>query len=503
MSLKHPALWRSACYANGKWVEPGTGSRVPVTNPANGKVIGTVGYLEREDLSRIVDAAYSAFAGWRWVPVNERSRLLRRWAELILQHRDDLAAIMSLEQGKPLAESLDEIDYGASFVSWFAEDAKRLNGRTIPSHLPDSHLSTMIEPAGVAVLFTPWNAPSAMIARKVAPALAAGCTAVVKPAQETPFSAFALAYLAELAGIPDGVFNVVLGEPDLAMRTLVSHPNVRSVSFTGSTRVGKLVLQACAAAGIRKIALELGGNAPMIVMADADLELATDIALSVKFAVSGQNCIAANRIFVERPVYHAFLALYTTKAASLVVGPGLDPATNLGPLTRTANLRDSLERIDDAVGKGARIMLGGTRHPLGGNFLAPTILADVTPDMRVCCEENFAPVSGVAAFDTLPEVICLSNATEYGLAAYVCASSVATIMHLVHRLEFGMVAVNSATFTGAPIPFGGGKASGLGREGGMEGFEPFVETKYVCFGNLGLPRTEVPEALASGRMDSA
>lgn len=488
--LNEPSLWHSSCYVNGEWVTlPGLRSRA-VENPADGSIIGYVDFLEPEHVTHAIAAAHWAFERWRWTPVNRRSDLLHAWAQAMLDHRVDLATIMSLEQGKPLAESLDEIDYGASFVTWFAEQAKRLNGRTIPSHIPDAQLSTMIEPAGVAVLFTPWNAPSAMIARKVAPALAVGCTAVVKPAHETPFSALALAHLAHQAGIPKGVFNVVFGEPDATMQTLISDQRVRCVSFTGSTRVGKLVQQAAAAAGIRKIALELGGNAPMIVMSDADLERATDIAIATKFAVSGQNCIAANRIFVERPVYENFLALYVRKAAKLLVGAGLDPSTQVGPLTQSARVDESFERIRDATLKGARVLLGGDTHPLGGNFMQPTILADVTADMRVYREENFAPVSAVATFDSLEEVIGLANDTEYGLAAYVCGRDMATIMQLVHRLAFGMVAVNTATFTGAPIPFGGGKASGLGREGGIEGFDPFVETKYVCLGHLGLPQPQ-------------
>jgi aspartate-semialdehyde dehydrogenase len=488
MFLAHPLLFKSLCYVNGRWVHSDSGATVAVLNPADQKVLGHVPMLDKAQIEGAVDAARQALASWRWVSLEERAQCLRRWAELILRYREDLAKLLTLEQGKPLAEARGEISYAASFIPWFAEEAKRLTGQNIPSHIADAHLGTVKEPVGVAALITPWNFPSAMITRKAAAALAAGCTVVVKPAHETPFSALALAQLAEEAGFPPGVFNVVLGEPHMAMETLVRHPDVRAVSFTGSTRVGGLVLQTAAAAGVKKVALELGGNAPFIVTADADLDLAVRFAVDAKFQTSGQDCCAANRIFVHRSLYDAFLERYAQRVSELRVGPGLDAATEIGPLMHQAAFDVTDERVRDAIARGARLLTGGAPHALGGWFYQPTVLADVTPEMRIYREENFAPISGVQAFDTLDEVVALANDTEYGLAAYICANRQDVIWQLMRRLEFAMVAVNGAKFTGPPIPFGGMKASGLGREGGQDGFEPFVETKYFCLNNLGLPK---------------
>lgn len=483
----HPVLFKSLCYVDGRWIHSDTAATVAVQNPADQSVIGHVPMLEPSQIVAAVDAAQRAFETWRWAPQQRRSAVLLRWHELILRHLEDLAALLSLEQGKPLAESRGEIRYAASFVEWFANEAKRLAGRTIPTHIDGAHLGTVMEPVGVAALITPWNFPVAMITRKAAAAIAAGCTTVVKPAHETPFSALALAQLAEEAGFPAGVFNVVLGEPQMAMETLVSDTRVRAVSFTGSTRVGGLVTQAAARAGIKKVALELGGNAPFIVTEDADLDQAVRVAVAAKFQTSGQDCCAANRIFVARPLYEAFVERYAQAVRDLKTGAAFEADVDVGPLMHQAAFDSTVARVEDARNKGARILAGGNAHALGGWFYEPTVIAGARPGMRVYDEENFAPISAVCAFDTLDEVVAKANDTEYGLAAYVCATRIDTIFQLVRRLDFAMVSVNGVKFTGAPIPFGGMKASGLGREGGAEGFEPFTETKYFCLGNLGLP----------------
>ncbi|MBR7976495.1 NAD-dependent succinate-semialdehyde dehydrogenase [Burkholderia vietnamiensis] len=483
----HPVLFKSMCYVDGRWIHSDSAATRAVVNPADQSVIGHVPMLERAQIAGAVDAAQRAFGTWRWTPQAARSAALLRWHALILRHLDDLAALLSLEQGKPLAEARGEIRYAASFVEWFANEAKRAAGRTIPTHIDGAHLGTVMEPVGVAALITPWNFPAAMITRKAAAALAVGCTVVVKPAHETPFSALALAQLADEAGFPAGVFNVVLGEPQMAMEALVGDARVRAVSFTGSTRVGRLVTETAAKAGIRKIALELGGNAPFIVTDDAELDDAVRIAVGAKFQTSGQDCCAANRIFVARALYDAFVGRYAGAVRALKTGPAFEPGVDVGPLMHQAAFDATVARVDDARARGARIVAGGRPHALGGWFYEPTVIADAAPGMRVYDEENFAPISAVCAFDTLDEVVARANDTEYGLAAYVCATRIDTIFQLVRRLDFAMVSVNGVKFTGAPIPFGGMKASGLGREGGVEGFEPFTETKYFCLGNLGLP----------------
>jgi aspartate-semialdehyde dehydrogenase len=489
MLLGHPVLFKSLCYIDGRWVHSDSAASIAVTNPADQNVIGHVPMLDRAQIVGAIDAADRAFQSWRWMPQQKRSALLLRWHDLIMRHQSDLAGILSLEQGKPLAESKGEIAYAASFIEWFANEAKRLTGRTIPTHIDGAHLGTVMEPVGVAALITPWNFPVAMITRKAAAAIAAGCSVVVKPAHETPFSAIALAQLAEEAGFPPGVFNVVIGEPQMAMETLVSDTRVRAVSFTGSTRVGTLVAKTAAQAGIKKLALELGGNAPFIVTEDADLEHAVRVAVGAKFQTSGQDCCAANRILVARSLYERFVERYTEAVKALKVGTAFEADVDVGPLMHQAAFDATVARVEDAKAQGARITAGGNAHALGGWFYEPTVVADAKPGMRIYDEENFAPVSAISAFDTLDEAVMRANDTEYGLAAYVCANRIDTIFQLVRRLDFAMVSVNGVKFTGAPIPFGGMKASGLGREGGAEGFEPFVETKYFCLGNLGLPLT--------------
>jgi len=396
--------------------------------------------------------------------------------------REDLARILTLEQGKPLAEARAEINYAASFAHWFAQSARHLNGRTIPSHISGAHLGTVYEPLGAVALITPWNFPSAMLVRKAAAALAAGCTVVAKPAQETPFSAFALAQLGEQAGFPAGVFNLVLGEPQSLLQTLAQHPLIRALSFTGSTAVGTHLLQLAASVqqDVKKIALELGGNAPFILCEDADLEQAVAFALEAKFQTSGQDCCAVNRFLVARALYEPFLQRFSEAVQRLKTGPGLDESNQIGPLMHAKALASTKARVTEAIKQGARLLCGGQPHSLGGYFYQPTVLADVTPSMRVFREENFAPVAAVMPYDHLEQAITLANDTEYGLAAYICSQRVNRIWPLLKQLQFAMLAVNGAKFTGAPIPFGGIKASGLGREGGLEGFEPFVQCKYFC-----------------------
>ncbi len=486
--MSHHYPFNSLCHVDGQWLHSHSGNSIAVHDPASGRLIGEVPSLDQEQIVAAVDAAERAFPAWRQQSLDSRAARLRRWAELMLEHQEALARILSEEQGKPLAEARGEIAYAASFIPWFAEEARRLNGQTIASHIAGAQLSTLKEPVGVCALLTPWNFPSAMITRKAAAALAAGCTVVVKPAHETPFSALALAQLAEDAGFPPGVFNVVIGEPQMVMETLVRDSRVRAVSFTGSTRVGKLVLQA-AAQDVKKVALELGGNAPFIVCADADLELAVRVAVAAKFQTSGQDCCAANRIMVQRPLYEAFLARFAEAVRALKVGPamaeGEETTAEVGPLMHQAAFDATQARVEDALQRGARRLVGGEGHALGGWFFQPTVLADVTPAMRIYQEENFAPIAGVMPFDTLDQAIAMANDTEYGLAAYIVGNRLDVVHPLVRRLDHAMVAINGVKFTGHPIPFGGMKASGLGREGGSEGFEPFVETKYVCLHHHG------------------
>lgn len=486
MFLARPLLFKSFCYVDGQWVHSNSGNTIAVNNPADNSVLGYMPFLDQDQIEQAVQSAQNAYQSWRYVPVNSRAKILHKWAELITENRDDLAKIITLEQGKPIWEALGEIDYAASFIPWYAEQAKRLDGRFIPSHLDGSLPGTMKEPVGVAALITPWNFPSAMITRKAAAAIAAGCSVVVKPAHETPYSATALAQLAEQAGMPKGVFNVVLGEPQMAVETIISNPLVRAVSFTGSTRVGNIINQLSAKSGLKNIALELGGNAPFIVTEDADLDLAIKVAIAAKYQTSGQDCCASNRIYVHKSLYKAFIDGFAKQSAKLKVGSGLNPDTQIGPLIHKAALESTVEKVQDATSKGARLIVGGKKHSCGDLFFEPTVIADVAPGMRIYDEENFAPIAGILAFDTIDEVIQKANDTEYGLAAYICAKDQQVIWNLLRRLDFAMVAVNTASFTGAPVPFGGKKQSGLGREGGDEGLAPFVETKYFCLGNLNL-----------------
>ncbi|MGB3501614.1 MAG: NAD-dependent succinate-semialdehyde dehydrogenase [Mesorhizobium sp.] len=480
-TLARPDLIERRAFLGGEWVA--RAATLPVIDPGTGDHLLDVAACSLDDADAAVDAAQAAFLIWRdRLPV-ERGQILRRWSALMRDHAQDLALIMTAEQGKPLAEAVGEIGYAANFLDWFAGEGERAYGETIPSHLPGSRLSVQMQPIGVAVAITPWNFPSAMITRKAGAALAAGCTMIVKPAPETPLSALALAKLAQEAGMPPGVFQVVTGEAAPLAKQLLDHARVRAFSFTGSTEVGRILLTQSAAT-VKKASLELGGHAPFIVFAGSDLATAVKGCIGAKFATSGQDCLAANRIYVQRAVYDDFVDAFAKATAALKVGHGLEPGIDIGPMTRQSVAEKCRGQIAQALAAGARLVCGGQDSPLGGNFVTPTVLADVTDDMLIAREETFGPVAAILPFDEESEVIARANATEMGLAAYVYTNDLNRAMRLTDRLEYGMVAVNTAKFTGAPIPFGGWKQSGLGREGSRHGLSEYLEAKYVCFGNL-------------------
>ncbi|MCO5731164.1 NAD-dependent succinate-semialdehyde dehydrogenase [Rhizobium sp. SSA_523] len=479
--LKRPDLVEHRAFLAGHWIA--RDHSLGIVDPASGELIASVAACSQADVDTAVEAAGAAFLTWRDTRPAERGRILREWGRLMRDNAEDLSVIMTAEQGKPLAESQGEIAYAASFLDWFAGEAERAYGETIPSHLADSRLSVQMQPLGVTVAITPWNFPSAMITRKAGAALAAGCTMIVKPAPETPLSALALARLAQEAGIPAGVFQVITGEAAPLARRLLEHTAVRAFSFTGSTEVGRILLSQSAQT-IKKASLELGGHAPFLLFEDADLPKAVKGCLGAKFATSGQDCLAANRIYVQRRVYDRFVTQFAEAAASLTVGHGLQAGTDIGPMTRPSVAQKCRQQIAEALSAGARLVCGGQDSPLGGNFVAPTVLADVTDDMLIAREETFGPVAAILPFDTEDEVLARANATEMGLAAYVYTNDLARAMRLTDRLDYGMVAVNTPKFTGAPIPFGGWKQSGLGREGSRHGILEYLEAKYVCFGNL-------------------
>jgi succinate-semialdehyde dehydrogenase len=478
--LAEPALFRTDAYIAGEWYS-GDAPRIEVRNPADDSVVGTVPRLGFVETETAINAAASAFPAWRDMLAKDRARVLRRWSELIRAHEADLALIMTLEQGKPLREATAEIRYGASFLDWFADDASRMYGETIPSHLAGSRLFTIREPVGVAAAITPWNFPSAMITRKVGAALAAGCPIVLRPADETPHSGLALAWLAEQAGVPAGVFSVVTGDAEEIALALTSSDTVRVFSFTGSTQVGRLLLAQCAPT-VKRVNLELGGNAPFIVFPDADLEQAVQDAVAAKFVTSGQDCVAVNRIFVHESLFEPFVDRFVGRVAGLRVGEGLGDDVDVGPLIHDRAL-DRLEGlVESTIRDGARVLIGGSRHALGGRFFEPTVLVDVNDEHAIMTDEVFGPVVGITSFATEDEVVSRANATVYGLAAYVYARDSSVLFRVAEQLEFGMVALNTPTFTGAPIPFGGRKQSGLGREGSRHGLEEYTELKYVCLG---------------------
>lgn len=472
-------LLRDLGYVGGHWTAGNSAASFEVTDPATGATVAFVAALDAGQTVQAIDAASRAFPAWRTGPPQERSRILRKWFDLVVAARDDLALLMTLEQGKPLKESLGEIDYAASFIEWYAEEAKRLNVESVASHLPNAEMTVRREPLGVVGVVTPWNFPSAMLTRKAAAALAAGCTVVAHPSSETPLSALALAELGERAGLPAGVFNIVTGDARTIVGTMSGDVRVRAMSFTGSTEVGRLIA-AQSAATMKRLVMELGGHAPLIVFDDADTEKAASIALDAKFATSGQDCLAANRIYVQRPIYDRFCAAFARRIEGLRIGNGLSSDADIGPLMHERAIRKVEEQVADALARGARRLAGGKRHAAGPLFYQPTLLVDVPDEALIMREETFGPVAAITPFDNEDEVIARANATEYGLVAYVVTENGARQQRLGRALEYGMVAINRAKITGAPIPFGGVKQSGIGREGSRHGLEAFTDLKYLC-----------------------
>ena len=482
-TLKDPALFRDRAYVDGAWVEAESRKRFDVDNPADGSVLGSVPDMGASETKRAIDAANAALPAWRALPAKERSKILRKWYDLIMANADDLALLLTTEQGKPLAEAKGEIVYGAAFVEWFAEEAKRVYGDVIPSPTNDRRLIVLKQPIGVCAAITPWNFPNAMITRKVAPGLAAGCTFVLKPAEQTPFSALALAELAERAGIPRGVLNIVTGDPVAIGQELCASPIVRKVTFTGSTEVGRILMRQSADT-IKKLSLELGGNAPFIVFDDADLDAAAEGALASKYRNAGQTCVCANRIYVQEKVYDAFAARLGEKIKAFKVGKGTEPGVTIGPLIDEQGLRKVEEHVADAIAQGGKVVLGGHRHPLGGRFFEPTLITEMKTTMKAAREETFGPVAPLFRFKDDAEAIRLANDTEFGLCAYFYSRDVGRIFRAAEAIESGIVGVNVGIISNEVAPFGGVKQSGLGREGSKYGIEEFLEIKYVCLGGI-------------------
>lgn len=478
IGLADRRLMRELGYVDGKWVAAQDGATFPVSDPATGEVIARVASLDRAAADAATTAAQRALTAWRDRLPQERAAILRRWFELVVAAKDDLALIMTIEQGKPLKESRGEIDYAASFIEWYAEEAKRLNAESVTSHLPGAEMIVRRVAVGVVGVVTPWNFPAAMLTRKAAAALAAGCTVVAHPSSETPLSALALAELGERAGLPAGVFSVLPGKASVIVGRMCDDARVRAMSFTGSTEVGRLIAAQCAPT-VKRLVMELGGHAPLIVFDDADLEKAVQIAIDAKFATSGQDCLAANRIFVQRGIYDRFNALFAKRVAALTVGAGLDDP-DIGPLMHERAIAKVEEHVADALAKGARCLAGGKRAAQGRLFYRPTLLVDVPADAAIMHEETFGPVAAVTPFDTEDEAIARANDTEYGLVAYVVTESGRRQLRMGRSLDYGMVAINRVKITGAPIPFGGVKQSGLGREGSRHGMEAFTDLKYLC-----------------------
>ncbi|MCM2341512.1 NADP-dependent succinate-semialdehyde dehydrogenase [Rhodoferax sp.] len=481
--LKDSKLFRQQCYIDGAWLDADAGTTIVVTNPANNEELGTVPKMGTAETRRAIEAADAALPAWRARTAKDRSALLHRWFELMLEHKQDLAMIMTAEQGKPLTESLGEIGYGASFIEWFSEEAKRVYGDTIPAQATDRRIVVIKQPIGVVGAITPWNFPNAMITRKCGAALAAGCTVVVKPASQTPYSALALAELAERAGIPRGVLNIVSGSAAAIGGELTSNPIVRKITFTGSTEVGKLLMKQSAET-VKRVSLELGGNAPFIVFDDADLDAAVLGAIASKYRNTGQTCVCVNRILVQDGVYDEFARRLVAAVAKLKVSDGMVEGAQQGPLIDMAAVKKVEDHIQDALDKGARVLLGGKRHELGGSFFQPTILSDVTPDMAVAKEETFGPVAPLFRFSTEEEAIRMANDTEVGLASYFYTRDIGRIWRVGEALEYGMVGINEGIISTEVAPFGGVKESGNGREGSKYGIEDYLEIKYMCMGGL-------------------
>ena len=480
--LKDPSLFKEEAFINGKWVKSSSGKTFPINNPATDEIIAQVTNLDAADAEKAIAAANEAFPKWKGITGKERAGLMRKWFDLILQNKDDLAILMTLEQGKPLTESAGEVVYGASFIEWYAEEAKRVSG-TIPTTIwGDKRFMVLKQPVGVCVAITPWNFPNAMITRKIAPAMAAGCTIVIKPAEQTPLSALALAELAIRAGIPAGVMNIVTADADQSVaigKTLCASPIVRHLSFTGSTEVGRILMSQCAPT-VKKLGLELGGHAPFIVFEDADIDAAVAGAIASKYRNSGQTCVCANRIYVHKKVHDTFVEKFSKAVQAIKVGNGMDAGVSQGPLIDHAALEKVERHIADALSKGAKLVTGGKPSPLGGTFYEPTILANVTSNMLITYEETFGPVAPIIPFESDDEVVELANNSQYGLASYFYSRDIGRIWKVAEALEYGMVGVNSGILANEVVPFGGVKQSGLGREGSVFGMDEYLELKYVC-----------------------
>ncbi|MDL0431191.1 NAD-dependent succinate-semialdehyde dehydrogenase [Marinobacter sp. TBZ242] len=486
VNLTKPELLREQGFINGQWVPARSGQTFAVVNPANGERLANVPDMGGDDTRQAIDAAATAWPAWCSTVAKERANILRKWFNLVMAHQEDLARLMTAEQGKPLTESRGEVAYGASFIEWFAEEAKRAYGDVIPGHGRDKRIIVIKQPIGVVAAITPWNFPIAMITRKVAPALAAGCPVVVKPAEDTPLSALAITFLAEQAGVPAGLINIITASKGHAAEVggeLTANPVVRKVSFTGSTPVGKLLMRQ-ASDTVKKVSLELGGNAPFIVFDDADLDAAVTGLMASKYRNTGQTCVCANRVYVQSGVYDAFVEKLKAAVSRLVVGAGLDVEAQQGPLINRAALEKVQRHIEDATSRGASIALGGKHHELGGTFFEPTILTDVTQDMLVAREETFGPVAPLFRFETEDEVIAMANDSEFGLAAYFYSNNIKRIWYVAEALESGMVGINEGIISTEAAPFGGVKESGLGREGSHYGLDEFIELKYLCLGGM-------------------
>lgn len=483
MQLKDTSLLRDSCYINGQWTGADSGRGFDVANPANGEVITQVPDCGADETRRAIDAANAAWGDWRAHTGKERAGILKRWFNLIMENQEDLAQIMTAEQGKPLAESRGEIAYAASFVEWFGEEAKRVYGDTINHPLPGKRIIVLKQPVGVTAAITPWNFPAAMITRKCAPAVAVGCTTVIKPAEDTPLTALALAELADRAGMPAGVLNVITGDSKSIGGEMTSNPLVRKISFTGSTEVGKLLIEQSAST-VKKVSMELGGNAPFIVFDDADIDAAVEGAMASKFRNTGQTCVCANRILVQEGVYDAFAERMTEAVSKLKVGAGTEDGVQQGPLINDAALKKVEHHVRDAVDKGAGVMVGGERHELGGTFYQPTVLRDVTREMALNGEETFGPVAPLLRFRSEEEAVRIANDTPYGLASYFYSRDIARVWRVAEALEYGILGINEGIISNEVAPFGGVKESGIGREGSKYGTDEYLELKYLCLGNI-------------------